>query len=58
LDSATELIQIIKCYDKAIELNPDCGVYWYNKSITLKAVGKSKDSKKCYEKAKELEYKG
>jgi hypothetical protein len=33
-------------------------VYWYNKSITLEAVGKSKDTKKYYEKAKELGYKG
>jgi len=51
--------EALRFYDKALKLNPyyDANI-WYNKGKVLEQLGKIEESKKCFEKAKELEEKG
>lgn len=46
----------IKCYDKAISIDPQLKEAWYGKGVTLDKLGKSMDAKECFEKARKLGY--
>ncbi|NPV51626.1 MAG: tetratricopeptide repeat protein [Candidatus Methanofastidiosum sp.] len=45
----------VKCYDKAIEIDPKFKDAWYKKGVALEKLGKFIESKKCFEISKELE---
>jgi tetratricopeptide (TPR) repeat protein len=41
----------IKCFDRAIELDPRSVEAWYNLGLALHALGRSSDEVRCYDKA-------
>jgi tetratricopeptide (TPR) repeat protein len=41
----------IDSFDKAIRLNPNYALAWYNKGVALNNLGKGKEAIKCYDKA-------
>jgi tetratricopeptide (TPR) repeat protein len=41
----------IKCYDKAIEINPDFDLPWENKGLYYLEIGESEKALKCFEQA-------
>jgi tetratricopeptide (TPR) repeat protein len=45
----------VKCYDKAIEIDPKFKDAWYKKGIALEKLGKFIESKKCIEISKSLD---
>ena len=47
--------EAIKCYDKAIEFDPDNPVVWNNKGLALNSLGKYDEAIKCYDKAIEID---
>lgn len=47
----------IKCYVKAIELNPDFFEAWNNLGLSLMKVGKTEEAQLCNKKVKELKQK-
>ena len=47
--------EAIKCYDKAIEIDPDNPVVWNNKGLALNSLGKYDEAVKCYDKAIEID---
>jgi predicted amidohydrolase len=47
--------EAIKCYDKAIEIEPNYEDAWYNKGVALGELGKYEEAIKCYDKAIEIE---
>ncbi|KYC50938.1 MAG: Tetratricopeptide repeat protein [Candidatus Methanofastidiosum methylothiophilum] len=42
----------IKCYNKAIEINPEFKEAFYKKGLALEKLGKSIEAKKCFEMSK------
>ncbi|UXM84179.1 protein kinase domain-containing protein [Methanococcus aeolicus] len=46
--------EAIKCYDKALQLNPNYAEVWNNKGAALDDLGKYKEAIKCYDKALQL----
>lgn len=46
----------LKAYEEAIRLDSNYATAWYNKSNTLKALGREKEAQQCYEKACQLGY--
>ena len=46
--------EAIKCYSKAIELNPDFIPAWNNLGLSLLKLGKIDEAKKCNEKIRKL----
>jgi tetratricopeptide (TPR) repeat protein len=52
---ATDLEEQIKCYTKAIELDPKSTMAWNNKGNALNNMGKYEDAIKCFDKAIELD---
>jgi tetratricopeptide (TPR) repeat protein len=40
-----------QAFDKAIEINPQNSLAWYNKGITLRHLNKYEEAIKAYEKA-------
>jgi len=47
--------EAIKCYDKAIEIDPNNSVVWNNKGLALYFLGKYDEAIKCYDKAIEID---
>ena len=47
--------EAIKCYDKAIEIDPDNSVVWNNKGLALSSLGKYDEAIKCYDKVIEID---
>ena len=43
---------------RAIELDPQLAEAWYNKSIALKALGRTTEANAAFAKAKKLVYSG
>jgi len=43
--------EAIKCYDKAIQINPDDAGGWYGKGLALKQMGRYDEAVNCYDKA-------
>lgn len=50
--------EAIKCYDKAIELDPNYSLAWGNKGEALKQISRTAESNAAFAKAKELGYNG
>lgn len=46
----------LEAYEKAIQLRPDKGLYWFNKGDALKEMGRTSESEAAYERASELGY--
>ena len=46
--------EAIKCYDKALEINPQLAEAWLNKGISLVKFGRFDDAIKCYDRALEI----
>ena len=46
--------EAIKCFDKAIKLNPNYEKAWNNKGVALDNLGKHDEAIKCYDKAIKL----
>jgi len=44
----------LRCYDKAIEINPQDANAWHNKGITLKTLGRTTEADAAFAKAKDL----
>jgi len=44
----------VKCFDRAIELDPRSVEAWYNLGLALHALGRARDELRCYDKALEL----
>ncbi|MCC7572171.1 MAG: tetratricopeptide repeat protein [Candidatus Methanofastidiosum sp.] len=44
----------IKCFNKAIEINPEFKEAWLEKGVALDRLGKSLEAKNCFSVAKEL----
>jgi hypothetical protein len=44
----------LRCYDKAIEIDPENADVWYNKAVVLKELGRDTDAEKASAKAKVL----
>jgi len=47
--------EALKCYDKAIEIDPHNSRAWYSRGMILNTKGKYEEAKKCYNRASELE---
>jgi tetratricopeptide (TPR) repeat protein len=45
----------LKCYDKAIEIDPNDANAWYNKGISLGKLETYEEALKCYDKAIEID---
>ncbi|WPY01422.1 Tetratricopeptide repeat containing protein [Candidatus Trichorickettsia mobilis] len=43
--------EVLKCYEKAIELDPNEAVYYNNKASTIAALGEIDEAIRCYDKA-------
>ena len=48
--------EAIKCYDKAIEIDPNDADVWNNKGLALNSLGNNDEAKKCYDRSRELGY--
>ncbi|MFB3764798.1 MAG: tetratricopeptide repeat protein [Methanotrichaceae archaeon] len=46
----------LEAYEKAIQLRPDKGLYWFNKGDALKKLGRTRDAEAAYARASELGY--
>jgi tetratricopeptide (TPR) repeat protein len=44
----------VKCFDRAIELDPRSVEAWYNLGLALHALGRTQDELRCYDRALEL----
>ena len=44
----------IKCYERAIELDPSYTVAWRSKGISLLNIGRDSEALSCFERATEL----
>ncbi|MEQ8189956.1 MAG: tetratricopeptide repeat protein [Candidatus Eremiobacterota bacterium] len=47
--------EAIKCYDKALEIDPDYAYAWFNKGNALNRLEKDEEAIKCYDKALEID---
>jgi tetratricopeptide (TPR) repeat protein len=45
----------IRCFDKALELDPRCAAAWDNKGNCLSSLGRYEEAIRCYDKALELD---
>ena len=54
LNSLGKYDEAIKCYDKAIEIDPDDADTWNNKGLALNSLGNDDEAKKCYDRSKKL----
>ena len=55
LDRNFEALQL---YEKAAQISPNWGIPWYNKGLALQRMGKSKQAKEAFARARELGYNG
>jgi len=55
LNNQGKFDEAIKCYDKAIQLDPKIADAWNNKGESLRNKGKFDEAMKCYDKAIELD---
>ena len=44
----------IKCFEKALEINPVDSYSWYKKGVLLRNLGNHEQALKCFEKTLEL----
>ena len=44
----------IGCYDKALEINPNYAIAWYNKGNALDELERYKEAIECYDRALEI----
>ena len=54
LNSLGRYDEAIKCYDKAIEIDPNDADAWNNKGLALNSLGNNDEAKKCYDRSREL----
>jgi len=47
--------EAIRCYDKALELDPRHPLAWHNKGISLNSLGRYEEAIHCFDKALELD---
>jgi tetratricopeptide (TPR) repeat protein len=47
--------EAIRCYDKALELDPRYVAAWNNKGVSLKSLGRNEEAIRCLDKALELD---
>ncbi|MFX1450724.1 MAG: tetratricopeptide repeat protein [Promethearchaeota archaeon] len=45
----------IECYEKAIEIDPQSNLAWYNMGVAYENLGNHKKAVECYEKAKPID---
>ena len=55
LASLGQFENAIKCYNKALELDPDNAIMYTNTGITFAEFGQFENAIKCYNKALELD---
>jgi tetratricopeptide (TPR) repeat protein len=55
LDNLGKYEQAIECYDKALEIEPNYILAWYNKGNALGNLGKPEEAIECYDKALQIE---
>src|SRR5215213_2537454 len=48
-----EYLEAVKCFGKAIEINPNLADAWLAKGLVLKDLGEHDEAVKCFDKAKE-----
>ena len=54
LSSLGRLKEAIKCYDMALEINPQHAEAWFNKGVSLDSLGRFDEAIKCYDRALEI----
>ena len=54
LDDLGKHEEAIKCYDKALELNPKYEKAWNNKGNTFEKLGRKEEAQECFQEAKKL----
>lgn len=54
MENSGKLEDAINCFDNAIERHPCDYIAWVYRGLSLKVQGKTKESGKCFEKAKEI----
>ena len=47
--------EAIRCFDKALELDPHFTLAWYNKGTSLRNLGRYEEAIRCYDQALELD---
>ena len=47
--------EAIRCYDKALEIDPRNAVFWTNKGGSLAILGRDEEAIRCYDKALEID---
>ena len=47
--------EAIRCFDKALELDPKNAAVWYNKGVSLAGLGRHEEAIRSYDKALELD---
>jgi len=51
---ARKFEEAIALYDRAIEVDPECCEAWTNKAIALNALGRTRESLECVERALDI----
>jgi len=51
-----DAVNAMKCYDRAIEIDPNYADVWLGKGILYHNQGDTENAMKCFDKAKELGY--
>lgn len=46
--------EAIKCYDRAIEIDPDLAYVWHSKALALDKLGRDEEAQKCFDKAESI----
>jgi Putative Zn-dependent protease, contains TPR repeats len=54
LDSLDRCEEALDAYDRALQIDPDDSDTWFNRGLTLRKMGREKESKRCMKKALRL----
>jgi len=54
--SAGPYVDAIKCYDRAIDIQPNLAKAWYNKGLALQKLSREKEAQVAFVTAMELGY--
>jgi len=56
LSSLGRLEESIPCYDRAIDIDPQCHAAWTNRGISLSSLGRSAEAIRCHDNAIEIDH--